>query len=538
MQIPSFTNDVSVGTARMPRADVGGAGVVGDALARAGAAVSEEGQAFYARYQDARRQADASNIVAGISKQLNDAQFRWSKTPDSQAAFDGFNAEAETLKKTTLDGIKDPQVGSYVTGQFDREAITRGEETRRTAFGLESSARRGDLITNLSQTAASAATAGTPELRGQMLARGIASIHGAVAAGWVTPEMGAEHILKFQSDVDEAGVQRMLNGVLDRNDPDAAYRLARDVEDPRKFPGLLPEKREILSRQVENTGDRINARAAAADARADILAQRNLTRAQAYNAAQLVVAARAGKLDEKTLPELVRTQQLSETGYAAVVAALDREEKGRDDPFAAGNLRAAVESGHADADDINGAFSAGLISTTTHSAMMEKWGERQHQKDDQVERGAFNTLKTALSGGAIEQGIADRIFGSGAARATQAWGQAQGEWNRRVLVGKEDPMAVLSDLAPKYSDTVSRPTWLPTPKFGGVSDSKALDSVALRTLQARERGEIDAATYQGELQVLNNYRAFYTEKAIREAASIAIPFAKPGGKPRMEKAAP
>lgn len=538
MQIPAFTNDVNVGTARMPRADAGAAGMVGEALARGGAQLSEEGQAFYARYNDARRQADASDIVAGVSKQLDDAEFRWSKTPDSQAAYEGFNAEAEALKKTTLAGIKDPQVGAYVTGQFDREAIARGQQTRGTAFQLESSKRRGELVTNLSQTASQAATASTPELRAQLLDRGVASIHGAVSAGWVTPEMGAEHILKFQSDVDEAGVRRSLNGVFDANDPDAAYGLAQAVEDPQKFPGLLPEKREILSREINNAGDRITARAAAAAARVDALNDRRLRQKQAYNAAQLVVAARAGKLDEKTLPELVRTQQLSESGYAAVVAALDREEKGRDDPLAAGNLRAAVESGHADADDINGTFVSGLISTTTHAAMMEKWGERQHQKDDAVERGAYGTLKTALSGAAIEQGLADKIFASGAAKATQAWSQAQGEWNLRVNVNKEDPMAVLSDLAPKYSDSVQRPTWLASPRFGQVSDSKTLDAVALRTLQARERGEIDPGSYAGEVQLLNNYRAFYAEKAIREAASIAIPFAKPGAKPRIEKAAP
>lgn len=527
MQIPTFTNDVNVGNARMPRADAGAAGMVGDALARGGAAVSEEGQAFYARYNEARRQADASDIVAGASQKLNDAQFRWSKTPDAQAALEGFNTEAQALKKQTLDGIKDPLVTSYVTGQIDREAIARAEETRRTAFQLESSARRGDLVTNLSQTASQAATAETPELRAQLLDRGTASIHGAVAAGWVTPEMGAEHLLKFQSDIDEAGARRALNGTLERNDPDAAFSLADAVEDPQKYPGLLPEKREILSRQIENAAYRMNARGAAAASRADALAERHLRQSQAYNAAQLVVAARAGKLDEKTLPELVRTQQLSESGYAAVVAALDREEKGRDDPIAAGGLRAAVEAGHANADDINDAFAAGRISNATHAAMMEKWGERQHQKDDQVERGAFQTLKSVTSGNAVEQGIIkdDTLRG----RAEQAWAQALGEWNRRVLVNKEDPLSVLSEIGPKYAQVMPKsPTWLAPPKFGAVQSLDDVKRVYSAAKSAFDAKEISSGDFENEARLLHDYRDFYLQKSIRDNEEITIPFAKPG----------
>lgn len=519
----------------MPRADVGSAGMVGEAIARGGAAVSQEGQAFADRYADAKRQADASDIVAGVSRQLNDAQFRWSKTPDAQQAFDGFNGEAETVRKNTLGSISDPAVASYVTRQFNQEAIARSEETRRTAFGLESSKRRGDLDTNLVQTASQAATAQTPELRAQLMDRGIAQIHGAVSAGWVTPEMGAQHVLKFQSDIDEAGARRALNSVLDKNDPDAAYGLASAIEDPTKFPGLLPEKREILAREIGNAGDRMNARLAAAASRADALSERMLKQSQAYNAAQLVVQARAGKLDERQLPELVRTQQLSESGYAAIVAALDREEKGHDNPIVAGNLRAAVESDHANADDINNAFAAGQISTTTHSAMMEKWGERQHQKDDAVERGAFQTLKTIASGTAVEQGLIKDD--SVRARAEQAWSQANGEWNRRVLLNKEDPLTVLTEIAPKYASVIPQhPTWLAPSKWGDVKSIEDVASAYRAAKGAFDGKQLSGADFQNEAQLLENYRVFYQQKAIREGAATSIPF-KPGGKPVAAKPA-
>lgn len=538
VQIPVFTNQVPVPVARLSTVDPGAFAAVGEAVARGGGAISEVGQEFNQRYMEARRQADATNIVSGVSAKLADMQFRYSKTPDRAAALAGFAGEAQQLRESTLKDISDPLIQSYVSRSFDQESISRENETGNAAFGLESSKRRGDLDTNLNQFATSAAGAASEPLRAQMVDNGVAAIRGAVAAGWLNPEAGAKRELQFHSDIEEVHVRQALNTAIEGQNPDVADKLAQALNDPASFPGLTPEKREILSQHADNVAYRLSAREVARQAHEDAQADKLLRQRQAQNETGYLADIYSNKpVDMAQVYRKAYAGELSAAGVNAIEAAIDRRTAGKDDPQTMAHLWGAIGDGKAGAEDVYAAGAAGRIRGETMAEMMRTINERGKQDNNAVERGAFNTLKTALSGGAIEQGLF-RFDNTEQARAIQAWAQAQGEWNRRVMLNKEDPMAVLSDLAPKYSSTVQRPTWLAAPRFGQVTDGKTLDAVAVRTLQARDRGEIDAGTYQGEVQLLNNYRNFYLEKASRDAASIVIPFAKPGGKPRIEKAAP
>lgn len=518
MQIPTFVNQQQVPVVRMPLMDPSGSAQVGAAIAHAGAAVSDEMAAFNERYQNARRQADATNIVSGASAQLGELEFNYSKIPDRNEAMTGFNTDAEKLRTKTLDGIKDPEVSSYVQRQFDQEAQARSQATGNSAFRLESSKRRGDLDTNLANFAQGAATASSAPLREQMLQNGSNAIKGAVVAGWLDPEAGARRDLTFKSQVQEVGIAQNLTAAAQSETPDAADRLFAAINDPANFPGLQPDKREILAARADALASRLANRQVARQAHEDAVADKEQRQRQAQNETGYLADVYSNKpVDMAQVYAKGYAGELSAAGINAIEAAVDRRTAGKDDPQVMAHLWGAIGNGTAGKDDVYAAGANGRIRGETMSEMMRTLNERDKQGRDSVERGAFNTLKTALSGGAIEQGIF-HFDNKEQAQAIQNWAQAQGEWNRRVMLNKEDPMAVLSDLAPKYSSTAQRPTWLAAPRFGQVSDSKTLDGVAVRTLQARDRGEIDAATYAGEVQLLNNYRTFYLEKDLRDSA--------------------
>ncbi len=258
--IPTFeTQGTPQIGSRVAEIDPGVAGAPGAALAQAGAQVQGVAQQFQQRYVEARRQATAADLVAGASKQLGDLQFKYSKIPDREAAYNGFTADAAALRQTTLDGISDPLIKAHVQDRLGQEAVIRGLDTQNAAFQLESSARRGDLDTRLNQYAQSAATATNDLLRAKITDDAHADIAGSVAAGWLHPEEGAQHKLQFTSRVQQIAAEQERNAVLTSRDPDAARAFEKKINDPASFPGLLPQVREQLGYRAENLAYRIEA---------------------------------------------------------------------------------------------------------------------------------------------------------------------------------------------------------------------------------------------------------------------------------------
>lgn len=538
MQIPTFTSQAQVPVIRMPLMDPGAAGQVGGAVARAGGAISDEMLTFEQRYSNARRQADATNIVSGASAELGQLEFNYSKIADRNEAMAGFKADAEKLRAKTLDGITDPEVSSYVQRQFDQEAQARSQSTGNSAFRLESSKRRGELDTNLSNFAQGAASASSAPLREQLMQNGAKAIEGAVAAGWLDPEAGARRVLSFKSQVQEVGIAQGLTAAAQSENPDAADSLFAAINDPANFPGLTPDKREILAARADGLATRLANRQVTRQAHEDAVADKEQRLRQAQNETAYLADIYSNKpVDMAQVYQRAYAGELSAAGVNAIEAAVDKRTAGKDDPQAMAHLWGAIGDGTAGKDDVYAAGAGGRIRGETMAEMMRTLNEREKQGHDAVERGAFNTLKTALSGGAIEQGLF-HFDNTEQARAIQAWAQAQGEWNRRVMLNKEDPMTVLSDLAPKYSTTVQRPTWLAAPKFGAVNSLDDVKRVYAATKSAFDAKTLATPDFDGEARLLDSYRAFYAEKAVRDAASTVIPFAKPGGKPRIEKATP
>lgn len=177
-----------------------------------------------------------------------------------------------------------------------------------------------------------------------------------------------------------------------------------------------------------------------------------------------------------------------------------------DDPARTAWMWHGIDTGQVAPQDILDATRNGYFTSGTASEMMKAIDNGP--KRTAVEKDSFDVLKTALSGGAIDQGAISIFPQAEQAKAKQNWAEAQGEWSRRVLSG-EDPRVVLNDMVPRYAPAIQHPTWLAPLQFGMVHSLPDVNKIAVATYQARQTNKIDQATYDKQVALLNQYKIFY-----------------------------
>lgn len=503
--IPRFDNDVNLRPSGAAQQSPGAMAAVGRALSQVGDEQTDIMTSFLQRRTEAKRGADAAHEAAKASGDLDNIQQQWSLIPDRDQAQTGFDTDAKKMRERVLAGINDPLVRSHVSQSVDREIANRREATAHAAFRLESSARRGQLDKDLDKLANSAAAASDDDLRAKLTTDGIASIRGAIAGGWLDPETGEKAVIGFQSKVQEVQARKLMNEAIDAEDGTAADDVAQRLSDPKDFPGLLPERREILRTRLESLAYRLDQRAAAKQAHADATAARNLNRSQAVNEAKLLGAINTGKpLSASDIEHLAETQQISAGGVQALTAAIARNENGIDKAEPTLRLWHAINTKQATSDMIFDGLKNGDISRNTSVAMMRALDAKTSKQNDQVVRQAFGQLRTALHGDAIQQGIIPNK-----SPEASAWAQAQGEWTQRVTIGGENAIAVKEDMLKRYAHDTASPTWLAQPKMGLVQSAQDLAAVAARTGAARKAGKISEDDYRAQLRLLSDYKKFY-----------------------------
>jgi hypothetical protein len=488
------------------------AAAAGEAAARGGEQLSAAMAELNAKYVSAAQSADASHITAQSSEALGNLQHKWSLTPNRADAQAGFDADAAATRKQIVGSISDPVVQARVSTQFDQEVTSRRYDTANAAFRLESSTRRGQMDGDLNGLANAAAGASNPVLQAQLVTNADTAIKSAVAAGWLDPEEGEKLGINFKSQVQEVKARSLMNDAINKQDGTEAQALAAQLSDPSQFPGMLPERREVLQTRLENLGYRLDTRAASLLAHKDSVAERNLHQAQGHNEATLLAGIDAGNanLSDSDIQHLADTQQISAGGVEALHAAKIRQENGIDEPKATLGLWHAIGTKQATSGMIYDAMSNGSISRNTATTMMRSLDAGANKQQDQIERGNYNQLKSALHGGAVEQGIIPDK-----SPAAAVWAQAQGEWNRRVKLGGENPASVLPDMLTRYGQGTATPTYLDQPKLGMVQSASDIAAVAKKTGDALKAGKISASDFNAQLQLLSKYKQFYGSPAVK-----------------------
>ena len=169
----------------------------GQALAQAGGEVAGAANQFGERYAQAIRQKQASDLSFDAIGQLQDASFKWSKTPDMAQARDGYNADAQKIRETVLARTSDPEVQTLVSQLINRHSLSLGLDTQREAFRQESSAHRANLDQQTDQISGQLPQA-SPETQASLVDAGLAAIKGAGAAGWMTAEQAEQRAEAFR----------------------------------------------------------------------------------------------------------------------------------------------------------------------------------------------------------------------------------------------------------------------------------------------------------------------------------------------------
>lgn len=532
--IPTFeTQGTPQIGARVAEVSPTAASATGAALAEGGGQIENLGRQFEQRYADARRQAQAADAVAGASQQLGDLQFKYSKIPDRQAAYAGFQQDAKALRDTTLAGISDPLVRAHVQDRLDQESVIRGLDTQNAAFQLESSARRGDLDTRLNQYAQSAATTTNPLLKAKLTDDATADIGGAVAAGWLHPEEGAQHKIQFTSRVQQIAAEQDRNAAHAEEDPQAAAAFATRINDPASYPGLLPQVREQLGNRAISMAQTLTMRSIQTQMRADAQAERDLRRGQAATETALLAKVYSGQApDLGSLVDLAQRQQISPGGLEAVHSAMNQAQAGRDDPRTALGLFGQLDKGTLQQQDIYDALPR--LSKNTAVDLMRALASRSREESSAVERADFATVKTALSGAAVEQG--GFAFDKAPEKQAQAqlWTGAQAEWTKRVRLGGEDSGAVRDDIIQRYTPAVTQAAALPKPRLGAVASAADVTAISQRTVDAFSAGQLSPEQFADEKALLVRYGALYAQQAASQAKAAAAraPAAKPGAAPK------
>lgn len=513
-EVPVFDIDANQASRHIPPAfDAAAAGIPGRAISQVGSDLVD----FSQRYLQAKRQSDAADAINAAAMKLNDAQFRWSKVPDNQQALTGFNTEAAKIKSDALAGVQDPLIAGVVTRAIDQDMMIRSQDTRNAAFQLESSARRGALDQRLENYSELAASATDPTLRQHYTDMALGDIRGSVAGGWLHPEDGAREEMRFTSLGQEVQIRRAFNQALQTQSADTANRLVQAIDNPENFPGLLPERREMLAARAENLTYRLTMRQASLLQHQDALADRQLHRAQADNEANILMQTYKGAPpDDATLEGLVFSHQISAPGLEAIHAARDRVAAGKDDPEIASDLWGQVGTRDIH-DDALAAYRAGALSTRTLTDMTKANASRRATQASAQEHEAFGALKTSLGAQPIEQGV---VLNRGPGEATHiaAWAEAQGEFYRRVDAG-EKPWDVSRDLTAKYQPLTAH---LPAPALGPVRSLADVDRVAVATYQAAQQGKLAPGAYQDQVRLLTVYRGYLRLMSQTISDSLAV----------------
>ncbi len=477
----------------------------GLALAQVGQNATAQAQEWSNRYAEARRQSDAAALTSQGTKALGDAAFKWSKVPDHLAAAEGFSNDAKNIQAGLLSQSADPLVQGYVGDALGRTSVMFGLETQRQSFGLEANTQNAAGDARQLQWSQQAALAPTPELRANFIDLANADIAGRVAAGWLLPEQGEAAKVAFASNVAKVGAKQMILANPER----AAQILADPAKSQVVFPGLLPVEAENLARQAENHAMRMEARAQAAQAHADMMAQRRLVMDQGTNAATLIAQALKSPdqpMDVGQLAAMVGTHQLSESGFQAIISA--QGAGGQDKPAVVIDLHRQLNEGNLTPDGITDAFNQHTIKQGTAVTLLNALNAQDKQGNNQQRTDGFRAVDGALGGGAIDKGFLN-LDNQASQELVARRAAAIMEYSQRVDLQNEDPLAVAQDIIKRYSTPPQTPKAWAAPRMGAISSADDVQAVAAATVDALKSGAITPQQYEAERLLIGQYQKYF-----------------------------
>jgi len=166
-------------------------------------------------------------------------------------------------------------------------------------------------------------------------------------------------------------------------------------------------------------------------------------------------------------------------------------------------------------------MTARKVSGSTGVEMIKALAAKADRGDDQVERGVWGMVNTALGGDAVDKGLVNLVNSEGI-KQVLSLAQARGEWARRVTTNGEDPWMVGPDIINRYQPPSHPPVTWDRPRLGGVFSAADVAAVAAKTEQAYQSGQLSEGDYQGQKALLLQYGRFFSDLDARGAAARAV----------------
>lgn len=521
--IPDFIGNAEFEGSGLP---IGAGAMVGDALAQGGGQVATVAGEIAQRNLELQREQKNSAKILEYLPQITDAANQASLIPDRALAESTYLGQGKQLLAQAVQGETDPFVVARIQSELGHTIADMAGRVSDRAFEQQRSTQAATLDATAQTSAQVFAQTTDPAARQAVLDAYGRQLDAASAAHLIQPEEAQLRREQFTSKTIALGIDEERNAAIKNHDPLAMSALADKVADEKNYPGLLEQDRQSLAGHFDNLAWRYEASAQARQAHEDAMAERYLRQAQAANEASLIASTIQGqRADPTMLANAVRTQQITPTGYNAILSV----EAGRDDPRAVVDMTRRLGTGELTSDDVMQGLVDRSISKTTAVDLQRALNERQTQGVSATERGAFDTLKTAVGGDAVEKGLVD--IGDTAKQAqVQTWAQAQAEWTRRVVAGREDPQAVLGDMLPRYQHLGSAtPSLWTQPTMGPIQSQADAASVAQKTAAAFAAGQLTQPEFDGQKALIARYGQFYDSQAQRAAAAARVPKQSPGG---------
>lgn len=525
-EFPDFIAQEDLAQPAIPSANPAAGAIFPEAIQRGAAEVGQTADEFLARATDLQREQKNTAAILSSLPQVTDAANQASLIPDRALAESTFLAQGKTILQSATQGETDPFVVARVQAELGHTIADMAGRVSDRAFDQQRSAQAATLDASAQTSAQSYAQTSDPAARQTILDAYNRQLDAAAASHLIEPEQAQLRREQFTSKTVALGIDEERNAAIRSHDPLAMSALAAKVSDEKNYPGLLEQDRQQLAGHFDNLAWRYEAASQAAQAHQDAMAERWLRQAQASNEASLIAGSIAGqRADPITLANAVRTQQITPTGYNAILTA----EAGRDDPRTVVDMNRRLGTGELTSDDIMQGLVDRSVSKETAVTLQRALNERQTQGTNATERGAFATLKTAVGGDAVEKGLVD--IGDTAKQAqVQTWAQAQAEWTKRVVAGREDPQAVLSDMLPRYQhlDAATPALWAP-PALGSIQSKADVVAVAQKTQAAFDAGQLAQPDFDRQKALIARYGQFYDQQAQRAAAAASVPRPTSGG---------
>jgi hypothetical protein len=236
-------------------------------------------------------------------------------------------------------------------------------------------------------------------------------------------------------------------------------------------------------------------------------------RRKGHNEAVLLAGIADGKhVSAADIQHLADTQQISAGGVEALTSANVRAENGVDKPDQTLRLWHAVNTKQATSGMIFDALHNGDISRNTSVTMMRALDSKRQQAGKRGRARRFAQVKTALNGGAIDQGIIKD------ATPKALWAQAQNEWTSGSRIGGESPLTVKDDILKRYAAEAAVPTWLPQPSLGMVRRRRIWRRWPPRPARPSRPARSVQAQFDEQLRLLSQYKSYYPLQMQDQAA--------------------